>query len=904
MKRVVSSSIITLFVFLAAIAAFLYFRNLKKSGGDPLSAIPSDVSFIIAGNINNGISESVLLPGIWTQLRKVPVFEKLNRQLAYLNKAIEDNDEFHDFNSGQPLIISAHVTGAGTFDFIFLKSLDNGFRETGVDELISTIAGKENAIVRRNYDGNMIRELTLADGNLFSYVIARELFIGSFTPFLVEDALRQLKMGKPVVTDANVVSSLHTSDSLTVAVNFSNLSNFAGLFMKPESVPGFPGIKAYGKWVVAEGRFSKQRISFSGYLTSSDTTAFVSCLAGQQPAEKKLLKILPRKTAVISYYGFSDQKQYYTNLSQKYLATHQPGQRKLLKSIRTNSKINVEEKILSWLGNEYALVITEPAGTSYDNNCFAVLKANDISKARKVLREIRVAVDKKSGNKTPEEDYNGHSIGLIRLPGVLPAMFGDVFSRVKKMYYTDIGGYIIFGNQPASIRSFIDEYESSRLLFPSENFKNDISGISANANHFFYVKPAHSQQIFKAAATASWNSFLDVHRDVLTGLSGFIFQVSQGENGVLAEVVQNFSSLPGEAGVARAFSISTDSSVSAKPLLTTDPAAGIRQVIFYDDAGNIYMADNSGNILWKQPIDGKILSEIFEIDLFRNNTRQFLFNTSEYIYLLDITGNPVGNYPIRLPAPATNGLVAFDFDKNRDFKIYVACNNKRIYAYLPSGKPLPGWNHPGTSDIIDRPLRRFSFSNREVLVIADRTGKLEIVNRYGERSVTPQSEIKLGMNSVISKTTVGNMLFTDVSGNIIELHPDGTVSVKTVPELPQEHGFVYSDVDEDGEEDFIFTDDREITVYDKDLMLIYRKTLEHAISGHVQIVTLKQGQAAMLVRSGEADKSWLLKPDGTTYPGFPVTGGAPGIVDELNLDGNKYLFVGGREKQITVYTVE
>ena len=74
MKRVVSSSIITLFVFLAAIMAFLYFRNMKKNGGEPFNAIPSDVSFIIACNFNNGAISSLLVPDIWSQLKKVPVF--------------------------------------------------------------------------------------------------------------------------------------------------------------------------------------------------------------------------------------------------------------------------------------------------------------------------------------------------------------------------------------------------------------------------------------------------------------------------------------------------------------------------------------------------------------------------------------------------------------------------------------------------------------------------------------------------------------------------------------------------------------------------------------------------------------------------------------------------------------
>ncbi len=904
MKRVVSSSIITLFIFLIAVIAFLYVRNMKKSGGDPFKAIPADVSFIIACNMQNDVSAAILLPEVWSHLNSIPAFENLGNQLEVLNKKIRGKSNLKGFFIGTPVYLSAHVTGAGTFDFLFLKSLDNGFTESGIDNLMEELAGDSVEPAHRNYDGNMIREISLSDSKVFTYVIAKELFIGSFTPFLVEDALRQLKLGKPVLTENKVIESLRSVDSIAVAVNYSNLTGFAGIFINPDAVPGFPGIKAYGKWAVTDVSIFKNRIGFSGFIFSNDSTALINCFEGQKPVEKNLLKILPRKTAAISYFGYTDKQRFYSNLSNRYLATQQPGNRKILKSIKSNYKLNIEEKILSWLGNEYALVITDPPGLNYDNSCFAILKANDMSLARKSLKEIRVNIDKKTGNKTMEEDYNGHSIGFIRLTGVLPAMFGDIFSRIKKMYYTDIGGYIIFANQPAAIRTFIDEYTSGLLLYHSENFKNDLTGLNTKANHFFYIRPQLSLQIFRSIATATWNSFLDHHRDVLSAFAGFAFQVSEKESQVTVDIIQNFSMKPGEAGVDRIFTISTDSSVTGKPLLTTDPVSGMRQIVFNDDAGNLYMTDNSGNILWKQPIDGKILSDLYEIDLFRNNTRQFLFNTAEYIYLLDNKGNPVGNYPIRLPAPATNGLAAFDFDKNRDFKIYVACKNKRIYAYLPSGKPLPGWNFQGTTEIVTSTLKKFSFSNREMLLVTEQNGKLTIVNRYGEQNMVLQNDLHIGMNSGIFKSEDGSMLFTDDNGNIIKLKSDGSADIITIPGLSPDHGFVYSDADDDGEMDFIFMEGHEITAYNKDLTLIYRKSFDQELSGSIQLEILKHDRPALMVRSETAGKTWLLKPDGTVYPGFPVTGGAPGIVDELNLDGNKNLLVGGNEKQLNAYSIE
>ena len=48
MKRVVSSSFITLLIIVAVAAAFFYLKNTRNQGGDPVLAIPADVVFLIS----------------------------------------------------------------------------------------------------------------------------------------------------------------------------------------------------------------------------------------------------------------------------------------------------------------------------------------------------------------------------------------------------------------------------------------------------------------------------------------------------------------------------------------------------------------------------------------------------------------------------------------------------------------------------------------------------------------------------------------------------------------------------------------------------------------------------------------------------------------------------------------
>jgi hypothetical protein len=60
----------------------------------------------------------------------------------------------------------------------------------------------------------------------------------------------------------------------------------------------------------------------------------------------------------------------------------------------------------------------------------------------------------------------------------------------------------------------------------------------------------------------------------------------------------------------------------------------------------------------------------------------------------------------------------------------------------------------------------------------------------------------------------------------------------------------------------------------------------------------------MALRSEFSDKTWLLKLNGSVVFGFPVKGSGPAVLDELNLDGNKSLFLGGSDRFFYVYSVD
>jgi uncharacterized protein YjiK len=121
-------------------------------------------------------------------------------------------------------------------------------------------------------------------------------------------------------------------------------------------------------------------------------------------------------------------------------------------------------------------------------------------------------------------------------------------------------------------------------------------------------------------------------------------------------------------------------------LLTND-----REIVFQDEQHNLVQVSSSGRIRWSIPVSGPVLSDIHQIDFFKNGRFQYLFNTAGKIFLIDRNGNNVQGFPITLASPATNGVSVFDYDKNRNYRYFVACEDRKIHAFDHAGKPINGW---------------------------------------------------------------------------------------------------------------------------------------------------------------------------------------------------------------------
>ena len=161
---------------------------------------------------------------------------------------------------------------------------------------------------------------------------------------------------------------------------------------------------------------------------------------------------------------------------------------------------------------------------------------------------------------------------------------------------------------------------------------------------------------------------------------------------------------------------------------------GQNEVFVQDLNNNIYLINQVGRILWKVQLAEPINSEVFQVDYFRNGKLQLMFSTRNALYLIDRNGNHVEKYPVKLRSPATNGVAVFDYDGNREYRIFIACEDKHVYAYNREGNLLDGWEFGQSESEVTQPLNHFRIGDRDFLVFGDRY-KTYILDRKGSTRV-------------------------------------------------------------------------------------------------------------------------------------------------------------------------
>lgn len=346
------------------------------------------------------------------------------------------------------------------------------------------------------------------------------------------------------------------------------------------------------------------------------------------------------------------------------------------------------------------------------------------------------------------------------------------------------------------------------------------------------------------------------------------------------------------------WSFSADSLIQTPVFVFTNHATSEYELCFQDNSRQMYLVNSTGKILWKKILNENIRSQVYTVDIFKNGKLQLLFNTENYIHLLDRNGNYVQGYPVKMPAPITSPITLLDYDNTKDYRLFMACADKKIYNYTLYGIRTEGFVPLKTDAVVDLPISYVKIGLSDYLITVDVNGKPYVFSRKGEGRIDFKHKLALNMNRIhiVSGSNLENtkIVGLDSKNNVlIKLSLNDKKESLKIGDDIQGFDAIYDLVNDDVQQDLLTFGNGAVYAYDLFTNQLLECFNEQAVYVDVQVVNTSNHQW-LLAFDKAGQKIDVINTEGKIVSSIPQATQKPLSVRLYKNDKTYVVLVSGR----------
>lgn len=791
--------IISILLGLFLAAAWFGYRHLATKSMDPLQAFPKNTSFILEipkpsdffQKLNN---ENI----IWNDLKSDTNTAAFNQFFTELIQQSKNDERLASFLN-QSFYFTMVPAEAKKSDFLLiakqenlnLEALDTKFFSK-LNNIRYTAPNKDSAFA--SLQTHFATWFLIQNKGLF-FISSRlktlqdiQIQLKDAKAFAESADFKQLELTRGKRADIYFYAAYNSSDTLL------------STFLSPEGMK--LKISSFANYSVLDILLKKDALLFNGYTSAYDSlNQVLASFQNQRGQKSNLAASLPYSTQSYIEFNLSD----YPSFIHKQIELNQlqNSLEKIDKMIHGNSL----EITADWWDGEMALVVDDK------QNEYAVIKAKSGREAFRQLADIA----NQSQPGIILETYREQEIKEINSPDFLISQFGTLFSGFKEVYFCVIDESVIFSKSMTELKSYIDAIILGNNLSKNEAYIEFSDNLTEDAVIQIYSKTPQFTHPFFQLFASEGKSLIANYGNIIQHTKGIGIQISAKNNLFYTGLIIKF----GTSSIEKpsAWQVELEAPIEAGPFLVKNHDTDGNNILVQDEFNTLYFLNAKGDIVWSQPLKEKIISQVFPIDYFKNGKWQYLFNTPNFIYLIDINGNPVADYPVQLNSEASNGLQVIDYDSNKEYRIFIACKNGEVYNYESNGRLLKGWKAENTRKEIVKPISHLIANKKDYLIFEASNGNIIMTDRKGDKRMEVRTAFTnaLGSDIYLNRTnsSKGMFLSTDKNGDIVYIPETGSVNKTTFELMSPNHFFLYADFDMNSDMDFIYLDGKKLRVYDK-----------------------------------------------------------------------------------------
>ncbi|MFV0541301.1 MAG: ribonuclease HII [Aestuariibaculum sp.] len=647
----------------------------------------------------------------------------------------------------------------------------------------------------------------------------------------------------------HVFSTIHTNTNLKRLYRTANNDKTVSIFMNTKRgaiktlfVNDSIQHEKFTDIIALDVDINPNQILFNGVTKATDSTkSLVNIFKGNVPQVNQIQNVTPSNSDGFLSFTFSDFNALQNNL---------------LAYNKTDSIIDV-----SIFGS-----INEVGVIYQDQDRAVVLNAMD-----------NIAVeDGLIGSLNVSETFRQVDIYNFNRPELFKQTFYPFIIFDKANKYCVLDQFFVFSNNTELLQSIITNYQNKTTLEATKSFvkaKEQLSDASS-------ILSVGSSSLLKQIISKNIDSLSLDLRLYNTSALQFIYDTDFAHiNGIVEKSRLRVS----KSSITEELNIKLDNDLLNAPQLIVNHRTKQKEIVVQDVKNNLYLISNKGKILWKKRLNGSVLGNINQMDIYKNGRLQLVFATPHYIYVIDRNGNDVKPFPKKFNDEITQPLAVFDYDKNKNYR-FLLTQGKQVFMYDKMGKTVKGFTFKATADNIVNIPEHFRIAGKDYIVLKTKS-KIYILNRQGHIRVKPKLGARYSTNPVFN---YNNTFTTSTStGNLVSIATTGHVNTQNL-NLSESHTIAASN------KTLVTLSNNKLSIKGKTIELDYGNYSEPKLF-------YINNKIYVSVTDLQTQKVYLFDSQTQSIPNFPVYGTSSIILDNIDKDSNLEFVTKGENNSILLY---
>ncbi len=517
---------------------------------NPLHVVPNDAIYVIETEAPINSWRQWASGLVWNHLKKQSFFSEMGESVDALNKVIKENSLLLDILGEHSVIVSAHKYTYKDYDFLYVVDLGNkGNLTTILQEYLNPIIRDAFKTGERTVGEYRVLELfDPSDRSTLHVVFVDNLVICSYTGKLVDAALKQKDSPNFAQNDIfKAVQEKTKSNGMgKLYLNYNLLDEFANCYMSTpdENVLKLSESLFFSAFDV-EMDDKRGLIEMTGFTNvNPNYPSYFKALALSGNGEISAPLVVPSYSSFFFSLTFKDFNLFLDNLENVMQEDDEEGYQEYIKNTSMIEKflnIDIRDDFASWVKDEIAVAQVETNRPNSKDEFALFIKASNIEDARSKLEHVGNQVRKRSPVKFKSFSYKGYQISFLAVKGLFKILLGKYFDKIEKPYYTIIKDYVVFCNNPQTLKSIIDDFENKLTLADDPGFQAFFNNFDSESNFFSYASMPVLNQNMASLVDASTLTSLKQNEDYILCFPHFGIQLVQEDSLFDTKIISAFA---------------------------------------------------------------------------------------------------------------------------------------------------------------------------------------------------------------------------------------------------------------------------------------------------------------------------------------------------------------------------